>query len=44
MPINRKMMNSLKQEYGKEKAKNIYYAIENKTKHKKKKHNALAMK
>ena len=33
MPINKKMMSSLKEEYGK-KGENIYFAIENKKKFK----------
>lgn len=37
MPIKRKMMNTLKKEYGKEKGKDIYYAIEQKQKQKAKK-------
>jgi hypothetical protein len=35
-------MNNLQKRYGKEKAKNVYYALESKVK-KKRKHNALAM-
>lgn len=36
MPVNKKKMSSLKQQYGKEKGKDIYYALENKSKKKKK--------
>lgn len=35
MPINKKMMSSLKKEYGKKKGESIYYALENKKKSKK---------
>lgn len=35
MPVNKKMMSSMKKQYGKEKGKDIYYAIENKQKKKK---------
>lgn len=37
MPINKKMMSSMKKQYGKEKGKDVYYAVENKLKQKKKK-------
>lgn len=37
MPINRKKMAALKKEYGKEKGKNVYYALEQKAKKEKKK-------
>ena len=37
MPINKKMMDSLKKEYWEEKWEDIYYALENKNKNKKKK-------
>lgn len=37
MPVNKKKMNSLVKQYGKEKAKRIYYALENKKKGNKKK-------
>jgi hypothetical protein len=30
MPINREMMSSMRKEYGAKKAKEIYYAMENK--------------
>lgn len=36
MPINRKKMKNLKKEYGKKKGEQIYYALENKKKSKKK--------
>ena len=35
MPINKKMMASVKKQYGKEKGKDVYYALENKQKQKK---------
>ena len=35
MPINRKMMKSMLEQYGKEKGKRVYYATENKVKSKK---------
>lgn len=38
MPVNRKMMNDLKKEYGEEKGKSIYYAIEQKRKEKEARH------
>ena len=37
MPINRKMMASLMSEYGSKKGEDVYYAIENKMKKRKKK-------
>jgi len=37
MPINKKKMTALKKEYGAAKGKNIYYALEQKAKTKKKK-------
>lgn len=37
MPINQSKMKALKKEYGKEKGKKIYYALENKAKTKKEK-------
>lgn len=37
MPVNRKKMKSLKDQYGKEKGKDVYYALENKAKKKVKK-------
>ena len=37
MPINKKKMKALKQEYGKDKGKSVYYALENKVKQKAKK-------
>lgn len=37
MPINRKKMNAMKKEYGAKKAKQVYYAMENKAKAKSKK-------
>ena len=36
MPINKKKMSALKKEYGSNKGKDIYYALENKAKKKKK--------
>lgn len=36
MPINRKKMMALKKEYGKEKGKQVYYALEQKAKKKRK--------
>jgi hypothetical protein len=36
MPINRKKMAALKKEYGEKKGKNVYYALEQKAKKKKK--------
>lgn len=36
MPVNKKKMAALKKEYGKEKGKSVYYALENKVKKKKK--------
>lgn len=35
MPVNRKKMKKLKEEYGKEKGKRVYYALEQKEKKKK---------
>lgn len=32
MPINRKKMKALKKTYGKKKGKNVYFALENKSK------------
>lgn len=32
MPVNRSMMKSLKEQYGKEKGTSVYYALENKRK------------
>ena len=37
MPINRKKMDALKKQYGARKAKDVYYALENKAKASKKK-------
>ena len=37
MPVNRKMMKSMKEQYGKTKGEDIYYAVEQKMKNKKKK-------
>ena len=37
MPVNQKKMKALKKEYGSKKGENIYYALENKAKHKRKK-------
>jgi len=37
MPVNKKKMAALKKEYGAEKGERVYYAMENKAKHKKKK-------
>lgn len=37
MPVNQKMMRKLKEEYGKKQGERVYYAIENKKKHKKNK-------
>lgn len=37
MPIQRKKMKALKQEYGEKKGKQVYYALENKQKKKGKK-------
>jgi hypothetical protein len=37
MPINKKMMASMKKQYGKEKGKDVYFVMENKMKAKKKK-------
>ena len=34
MPVNKKMMKNMKKEYGKEKGERVYYAMENKRKHK----------
>ena len=36
MPVNRKKMEALKKEYGAEKGKQVYYALEQKQKKKKK--------
>lgn len=36
MPVNQKKMKNLKKEYGAKKAKKVYYALENKSKQKKK--------
>lgn len=44
MPVNRKKMSALKAEYGKDKGENIYYAMENKAKAKKKSVKASAKK
>jgi len=35
MPVKKKMMSSLKKQYGKEKGKDVYYALENKLNKKK---------
>lgn len=35
MPINKDKMSSMKKQYGKEKGKDVYYALENKQKKKK---------
>jgi len=32
MPVNRKMMNTIKKEYGPKKGEDVYYAMENKMK------------
>ena len=32
MPVNKEMMSSMKKEYGKDKGKQVYYAMENKLK------------
>ncbi len=32
MPINKKMMSNMKKQYGKEKGKDVYFAVENKQK------------
>lgn len=37
MPVNRKKMEAMKKQYGKEKGKDVYYALENKMKQKQKK-------
>lgn len=37
MPVNKKKMKALKEEYGKKKGENVYYAMENKDKKKAKK-------
>lgn len=37
MPVNRKKMDALKKQYGARKAKDVYYALENKAKASKKK-------
>lgn len=37
MPINRKKMKNLRKEYGEKKGEEIYYKLEKKEKHKKKK-------
>jgi hypothetical protein len=37
MPVNEKKMKALKKEYGTKKGKDVYYAMENKAKAKKKK-------
>lgn len=37
MPVNKKMMQKMKKEYGSEKGKKIYYAVEMKQKASKKK-------
>lgn len=34
MPVNESMMRNMKQEYGATKGKQVYYALENKRKHK----------
>lgn len=36
MPVNRKMMKSMKEQYGKKRGEDIYYAVEQKQKNKKK--------
>ena len=36
MPVNKKKMAALKKQYGAEKGEDIYYAMETKAKHKKK--------
>lgn len=41
MPVNRKMMKSMKEQYGKSKGEDIYYAVEQKMKNKKKKGYAM---
>jgi len=35
MPVNRKMMNSMREQYGKERGERVYYATENSQKHSK---------
>lgn len=35
MPVNRKMMKAMKEQYGKKKGESIYYAVEQKQKAKK---------
>lgn len=35
MPINKKMLKAMKKEYGEKKGKEVYFALENKMKHKK---------
>lgn len=42
MPVNRKLMESLKKHYGKVQARDIYYAMENKAKPKRKHHEPRA--
>lgn len=37
MPVNKKKMKALKKEYGAKKGEDVYYALENKAKKKKKK-------
>ena len=37
MPVNQKMMREMKKRYGSKKGKDVYYAVENKQKKKKKK-------
>lgn len=37
MPVNKDKMKALKKEYGKDKGKKVYYALENKAKQKQKK-------
>lgn len=37
MPINQQKMKSLKKQYGEKKGEDVYYALENKAKHAKKK-------
>ena len=36
MPVNKKKMAALKKQYGVKKGEDVYYAMENKAKHKKK--------
>lgn len=37
MPVKKSLMNKLKKEYGAKKGEQVYYALENKAKHKGKK-------